>query len=57
MRKIVHMKTGWDSWISWVTNKNRDTGYDGLLLVTSKGDYGGSFESPEDREVGIFPEV
>lgn len=57
MGKMVHMRTGWDSWIFWVTNKNRDTGYDGLLVVTSKVDHGRSFESPEDREVGIFPEV
>lgn len=57
MGKMVHMRTGWDSWIFWVANKNRDTGYDGLLVVTSKVDHGRSFESPEDREVGIFPEV
>lgn len=40
-----------------VTETNRDTGYDGLLLMAYGTDYGGSFGIPEERRVWIFPEV
>ena len=48
------MRTSWDSWVSWVTETNKDTGYDGLLLVTSKADDGGSFENPGAQRWGFF---
>lgn len=40
-----------------VMNTNEETGDDGLLLVASKTDCEGSFESPEEKGVGSFPEV
>lgn len=52
---VQMMRTSWDSWVSWVTETNKDTGW------FTPGDFLGRWWwelwKPRGREVGFFPEV